>query len=132
MLQTRVDFSGDFFERDPSKTVRSNIGDMLDALAEEGEADAQGQIAAAQGSMPFYTGHTLASIVGRRSSNSGKRWGLNVVISANTSGDGASDAIRTKAAASSIERRFHPFRRTNTSLRNARAVLAANLTRNVE
>jgi hypothetical protein len=44
----------------------------------------------------------------------------------------ARDAIRTKAAASSVEGRFRPFRRVTSALRRSRAVLSANLTEGLE
>jgi hypothetical protein len=121
----RVDFTGPFFTKDPAKTLRQNIADMMDRLAAEGERDVKQQISG-------YTGWTHSRVRGRTSSLGGKRWAVTAVISTDTSGMSARDAIRTKAAAASIERRFHPFRRTSTALRRARAVVAANLTKGME
>lgn len=132
MANVRVDFSGPFFERDPEKTIRENVRRMLDNLAAEGERDVQGQIASRAAAMPRYTGWTHDHVVGRVSSLGGKRWALNAVVSANTSGMGATQAIRTQAAASTIERRWHPFRRTASAMRRARAVLSANLSEGLE
>jgi hypothetical protein len=128
----RVDFTGPFFTKDPAKTLRQNIADMMDRLAAEGERDVKQQISGRSGSMPGYTGWTHSRVRGRTSSLGGKRWAVTAVISTDTSGMSARDAIRTKAAAASIERRFHPFRRTSTALRRARAVVAANLTKGME
>jgi hypothetical protein len=127
-----VELSGPFFTRDPRKTVRQNIRRMLDALVKEGEEGVKAQMSAKAGSMPAWTGWTHDHVVGRTSSLSGKRWALNAVVSASTDGMGASEAIRTLAAAAVIERRFHPFRRVTSRMRRARAVLAANLSRGLE
>ena len=105
---------------------------MMDDLAAEAERDIKGQIAGRAGSMPAYTGHTYDSIVGRTESLTGKRWGLTMVVSANTNGMGRAEAIRTKAAAATIERRWHVFRKTASAIRRARAVLGANLTKGIE
>lgn len=131
-MRTRVDFSGPFFERDPQKTIRDNIGDLMDALALEAERDVVGQIQSKAGAMPRYTGWTASHVRGRTSSIAGKRWALNMVVSMDTRGMGAQRAIRTQAAAASIERRWHPFRRTASAVRRSRAVIYANLTEGLE
>lgn len=123
-----VELSGPFFTRDPRQTVRQNIRRMMDALASEMEAGVKSGMDAASGGIPLWTGWTRDHVVGRTQSLSGRRWGLTAVVSANTAGMDRPGAIRTKAAAASIERRFHPFRRTTARARRARAVLAANLT----
>ena len=124
-VTTRISFSGPFFSKDPRKTVRSNIRDMLDGVADAMEQDVKGQI---QGrSMPHSIGWTLDHIRGRTESLSGKRWALSAVVSADSSGMDRRMAIRTKAAAASIERRWHPFRRTSRALRLAKADLARGL-----
>jgi len=128
-IKTRVDFKGPFFERDPRKTCRANVMDMMDALAAEGKDAVQQEIAANAGRMPRYTGHTRDATRGRTKSLKGKRWQLHAVVSTDTSGMDRAAAIRTKAAAASIERRFHPFRRVAGRMRRARAVISANLTK---
>ena len=132
MVTARVDLKGPFFERDPKKTIRHNIRDMLDALVAEMEKDVKVQMEGKSGSMPAWTGWTRDHVVGRTSSLAGKRWGLTAVVSANTAGMDRSKAIRTQAAAASIEARFHPFRRTTSAARRARAVLVANLVKGLE
>jgi hypothetical protein len=122
----QVDLSGPFFTRDPGKTVKGNIRRMMIALGDEGDRAVSEAISGL--TLPHSTGWTLDHVVGRAHANSGNPWWLTAVISANSSGMSAKDAIRTKAAAASIERRFHPFRRVNSALRRSRAVLAANLT----
>lgn len=132
MTSFRVDFEGPFFTRDPKRTVRDNIRRMMDALAAEAERDVKGQIASVAPSMPGYTGWTHWRVAGRTSSIGGRRWDLNMVVSANTAGMSRELAIRTKAAAASIERRWHPFRRTTSAVRRSRAVIYANLTEGLE
>ena len=122
-VTSRVELDGNFFERDPRKTIRTNIGDMLDALAGELEAIVQGEIAGHAGSMPGYTGWSRDHIVGRTESYSGKHWALDLVVSANTAGMDARSAIRTKAAAATIERRWHPFRQAKSAVYRARATV---------
>lgn len=131
-LTTRMDFSGPFFTRDPALTVRENIRGMLERLAEEMEKDVQGQIEARAGSMPAYTGWSRNRVVGRTASLKGRRWWLHAVVSANTAGMDKPTAIRTKAAAATIERRWHPFRRTSFRVRHSRAVIGADLTKGLD
>jgi hypothetical protein len=127
-----VDFTGPFFTRDPKLTVRGNIRKMLDALSAEMERDVKNQMETRAASMPGWTGWSRDHVVGRTHSLGGKRWGLTAVVSANTNGMDRTDAIRTKAAAATIERRWHPFRRTAGRARRARAVITANLTAGLE
>lgn len=131
-VNARVDFTGPFFTRDPKRTIRQNIRDMLDRLAAEMESDVQGQMENRAGSMPGWTGWTRDHVVGRTESLGGKRWGLTAVVSANTNHMDRDEAIRTKAAAATIERRWHPFRRTTSAARRSRAVIGANLTEGLE
>lgn len=131
-VDLRASLEGPFFAADPSKTVRGNIRDMMDALSAEMEKDVKAQISAAAGQMPGWSGWSLEHVVGRTASYSGKRWMVTAVVSENTNGMDAKTAIRTKAAGASIERRFHPFGRTSRAVRASRAVLAANLTKGIE
>jgi hypothetical protein len=103
---------------------------MMEGLAEEGQSAVRDQISSH--TYKRSTGWTRDHAIGRTVSYSGKPWWLTAVISANTDGMGRDDAIRTKAAAASVERRFHPFRRVATAMRRSRAVLAANLVEGLE
>ena len=125
-----LDLTGPFFERDPGKTVRGNIRKMMQGLADEGEKAVREQIESH--TYPRGTGWTRDHAVGRVESLSGKSWFLTAVISANTNQMSPEDAIRTKAAAASVERRYHPFRRGASALRRSKAVLNANLTKGLE
>lgn len=131
-VTTRVDFSGPFFTRDPGKTLRGNVRDLMEALAAEMESDVRAQITGHAGDMPYSTGWTYQHTIGRTESYNGKRWAATAVVSANTAGMSAEDAIRTKAAAATIERRWHPYRKTARSVRSSRALLRANLTEGLE
>jgi hypothetical protein len=133
VIQSEVELTGPFFTRDVRKTVRQNISDFEDAIAEYGQERARAQIEARQGAMPGYTGWTHDRTIGRTRAEArrgGKKWQVTAVISANTDGMGRRDAIRTKAAASGIERRFHVFRSTTFAIR-AR-MKTVNLTKGLE
>lgn len=133
MSQVSVQLEGDFFRHDPSKTLRGNIKDMLDALADEMEGLVKGEVASHAGSMPFYTGWSHDHVEGYTTSpNTGKRWGLWAAVGSVTAGMSKTDAIRTKAAAAGIERRWHPYRRVKGAVYRSRAVVSANLTKGLE
>ena len=117
-VTTKVELSGNFFVRDPSKTLYRNIGDMLEALA---------------GEMPGYSGWSYDHTVGYvKSGLTGKRWATWAAVGAVTAGMSKKDAIRTKAAAASIERRWHPYRRVKSAVYRSRSVLSADLARGLE
>jgi len=131
-LTLDVDLEGAFFHRDPGKTFRANVKDMLDELARWMEAEVKGEIEGHAGDMPDWTGWSRDHTVGRTSSISGRRWGTWARVSANTAGMSATDAIRTKAAAATIERRWHPYRQVKSAVYRARPILSANLTKGLE
>ncbi len=131
-VTTRVQLEGNFFKRDPGKTFRANVRDMLDELAAWMESEVKGTIEANAGSMPRWSGWSRDHTVGRTESLSGRDWGTWAVVSANTSGMDARDAIRTKAAAATIERRWHPYRRVKQGIYRSRPIITANLTEGLE
>lgn len=131
-VTAKITLEGDFFRRDPGKTFRSNVKDMLDGLKDWMEHETRDAITARAGQMPQWTGWTARHVEGRTSSISGKRWGTWAVVSANTAGMTRADAIRTKAAAASIERRWHPFRQVKSAVYRARPLITADLTRGLE
>lgn len=133
MLQTKVELDGPFFTRDVRKTVRQNIADFEETLAEYGEAKARAALEGKRGSMPRWTGWSHERIVGRTRSEmrrGGKAWQVTAVVSANTDGMSKADAIRTKAAASRYEARFGIFRRTTFAIRAK--MRSVNLTKSIE
>lgn len=130
-LTTAFEVSGPWFTKDVKKTVRENIADMLDAAKGAMEQDVRASIAGHRGQMPGYTGWSYNRTIGRRKSGrTGRTWGLWAVVSANTEGGDArvsmldaKDAIRTKAAAATIEKRWHPYRNAKRAARRAIASL---------
>ncbi len=128
-----IDFSGPFFDRDPAATVKANITSLMATIAADGERDVRGRILAAEGSMTQPTGHTARHVRGRVQSLAGRPWRATAVVSMNTTGMNRRQAIRTQAAASGIEARFHPFRRTAADIRRgARAAAKADLAKGLE
>lgn len=124
---TKVTLSGPFFQQDVDKVFGRNVELMLADAAEEMESEVQRLIEGRAGNMPYYTGRSKRSVRGRVASLSGKQWHRHAVISADTSGMSRKDAIRTKAAAASIERRWHPFRRVASATRRIRRDLTKGL-----
>lgn len=131
-LTTDVTLEGPFFRRDPGKTLRGNVRDLMDALAEQMQSDVRTEIAAHAGSMPNYSGWTWAHIRGRTVSRTGKRWGTWARVSAYTEDLDAKEAKRTKAAAATIERRWHPWRAAKRNVYRSRALLTADLTKGLD
>lgn len=127
-VTAKVELTGNFFVRDPGRTLRGNVRRMVESLAVELEKDVADEVASHAGSMPFYTGWTHDHIRGRAESVSGKQWGAWAVVSAFTADLGAEQAIRTKAAAATIERRWHPWRKVKQAVYRARTVISADLT----
>lgn len=131
-VSLRMDLSGPFFTRDPRRTVKQNIREMMGRLADETEGDIRRAIAARRGAMPRSAGKTLGALRGRNEALSGKDWYQSMVVSVDTSRMDRQQAIATKAAAMTIERRWRPFRRATSTIRRSRAILAANLTKGLE
>jgi len=132
-VTTRVTLSGNFFTHDPGKTLYQNIGAMLDGLASEMQGVVRADIASHAGEMPQYSGWTTAHVFGyTQSVRTGKLWATWAAVGAVTAGMSKNDAIRTKAAAARIERRWHPFRRVKSAVYRSRAVLSADLAKNLD
>ena len=131
-VSVSVDLSGPFFTKDPGKTLRGNVRDLMDAMAEWMEGQVRDDISAHASDMPAYSGWSWAHTVGRTHSLSGNRWGTWARVSANTGGMSAKDAIRTKAAAATIERRWRPYRDAKSAVYRARPLITANLTKGLE
>jgi hypothetical protein len=132
-LRAEVELSGPFFTRDPGKTIAQNVMDFEDTIAAYGQEKVRSAIVTRAGSMARWTGWTRDHVIGRtraEMSRGGRRWRTVAIVSANTDGMSRADAIRTKAAASSIERRWHPFRRASFAMRAQ--VSRANFTKGIE
>lgn len=126
----KVTLSGPFFTQDVSRVFGDNLVSMLADAAAEMEGEVKDQFSAHASQMPFYTGHSRSTVRGRVASLTGRQWHKHAVVSADTSDMDRGEAIATKAAASGIEQRWHPFRKVASAER--RAVKAANLTRGLE
>lgn len=120
-----IEYSGPFFTADPSKTFRRNVRDLMQTIADEGEAYAKSQT-------PTKTGATRDRITGRTRSLTGRAWAVTAVVSVNTAGLSRARAISARAAAAGIERRAHPFRRTTSALRRVRGDAIASLLRGLQ
>lgn len=124
---------GDFFTRNPGKTLSNNVQGMLAKLAEWMEEEVRAGVASAAGSMPHGTGYTRAHVRGYTTSRkTGKQWRTWAAVGLPTDGMDRAQAIRTKAAGASIERRFHPFRRVKSGIYASRPIIQANLARGLE
>ncbi len=129
-VTTKVILDGNFFKRDPGKTFRGNVRDMLDKLAEWMEAEVKSEIAGHAGSMPGYSGWSYQHTKGITGWD--KRWGTWAAVQAYTKDLDKKDAIRTKAAAASIEKRFHPYRRVRSGVYRSRPIIQASLAKGLE
>jgi hypothetical protein len=116
-IVTTIDMSGPFFTKDPKKTFRQNVRDMMDQLAEAGESDVKAQLQAGAGSRAVIS-HGVSPdrvsehVVGRTKSISMKRWALTAVVSVNNIGLSRQGGIALMAAASRLESQTHAFRKT--------------------
>jgi hypothetical protein len=152
---TTIDFSGPFFEGDPEKQFDENVDEMLQAMSAEGRADVIAQIDSHVQDMEHSTGWSVSRVASRTYFpwREGKGYSLVWTSTLDTQGrpqvaDRASRtknargnlagdfkgnvAARTKAAMSTIEGRWHPFRVTSSRLRKSRAVNMAELTKGIE
>lgn len=131
-VTTTVSLEGNFFRHDPGRTLYQNIGDMLEAMSGEMQTAVRADITANAGSMPGYSGWSWAHTLGYTTSpKTGKHWALWAAVGAVTQGMSAKDAIRTKAAAASIERRWHPFRQVKSAVYRSRALISADLAKDL-
>lgn len=132
-VTSRIELSGDFFRHDPGKTLYANIGAMLEGLAAEMQDVLRSDIEAHAGGMADYTGWTHDHTFGYVDSpRTGKHWALWAAVATVTDGMSKKDAIRTKAAAATIERRWHPFRQVKSAVYRSRAVLRADLVKGLD
>lgn len=120
-VQVGVTFKGPFFEKDPLLTMDQNIKRVMDEVAAFGERDVKARMAG------IGTGRTAGHVRGRTESLVGKSWRYNAVVSVDTSGLPAKEAISVMAAAAEMERRVHPFRRAAADTRKFRRELQTEL-----
>lgn len=139
---TGVTLEGPFFTKDPGKTLRGNVRDLMDALAESGEHDVEGVVDAHITPHPWYER-------GRTESLAGKQWDDWARISPDTRGMSAAEAVRTMAilagrhngtgtdgrdrgTTKGVEPQWHPYGNARRNIFRARALLTADLTRGLE
>ena len=132
-----VDLSGPLFERDVKATVRENIRTMLQGIAEEGASSVRDDMAFGEGGRQPISDNVSPDresewVFGRVRSLAGKPWALTAVISINNHGLSSEQGIALMAGAARVESETHAFRQAASGLRGARAILAADLTRNLE
>lgn len=134
---TTITKEGPFFRNSPVLTFRQNVRKMMAAVAAEGAADVVGQMQVGEsGRVPISRGiqpaRVSGHVVGRVAGISGKPWAVTAKVSALGAGLSRTDAIALHAAAATIERRDHPFRRTAGRLRRSRAVNQAELLKGLQ
>ena len=130
-LQAKVELSGNFFRRDPGKTLYANIGDMLERLASDLESQVAGAIRGYP--LPQSIGWTADHVKGYTTSpRTGKHWALWAAVGLPTTGMDRTVAIRTKAAGASVERRFHPFRQAKSAVYRSRSLISADLAKGLD
>jgi hypothetical protein len=125
--KSNITFSGPFFRFEPGDVVRSNIRQMLNQMADEGEREVQAAIATAPLRHP--TGWTRSHVMGRTKALAGKPWAVTAVVGMNPMGLDAKKAIRTQAAGATVERLYHPFRRVTAALKR---FMRADLTKGMQ
>jgi hypothetical protein len=126
----KVTLEGPFFRKDPGKTFRGNVRDMMDNLAVEMEREVRRQTDAHAGQMPNWTGWSADHVHGFTEWNID--WGTWAAVQAYTKGMSVKDAKRTKAAAATIERRWHPYRSVKSGIYRSRALITADLAKGLE
>lgn len=128
-FQTKISKTGPLFEHDPEKTFAENARTMLEAVAEEGQADARARSQAHR-----KTGAFEGGIHGRVESLHGKDWYRNAVISQQHVypwGNHRGGRSQAQYRGGRLEARYHIFSATARALRAARAVNAAELTKGI-
>jgi hypothetical protein len=131
-ITTTIDLSGPFFTKDIRRTMRSNIEDLVAAIAEEAETDVSAQLAAGEAGRALISAgvqpaRLSSHVIGRVRSIGGKDWHRTAVVSINNTGFTKKQGTALMAAASVVEGKTHAFRRTTARLRKSRAVNQAEL-----
>ena len=123
-FKTSIDLSGPFFTGDPAKKFQQNVMDLMDVIAEQGEADVAGQMRASQAGRKPMRGmnppRVSGWVIGRTRALAGKRWRQTAVVSVNNRGLSREDGVRLMAAAAQVERQTGAFRRTAARFRKVR------------
>lgn len=137
-VTAQIDFSGPLFTPDATGKLLDNIGKMMQAVADEEAAKARAALAtgASGRELVRMTRDRVADhVVGRvtaRPSKGGRNWKTAAVIQVYNEGLDAAQSRSLMAAASILERKLRVFRSLRSQTRNARPILAANLTAGLE
>jgi hypothetical protein len=136
-IASSISYDGAFFRKDPGKTFRQNIRVLMAAVAEEGRKDVQAQLDAGEASRePVSSGVQPARVsdhvVGRVKSLTGRQWAVTANVSVLNQNMTPKQARALMAAAASLEKRNHAFRRTATRLRKARALNTVELLKGIK
>ena len=134
----KVELSGDFFTRDPGATLRHNVADMMDALADWMDEEARAGMAVS-GSREALA-HTRGYSTSVRTS---KHWRVSAAANIVNEGMEPKEAIRVMAkvygrtkgkhgTTVGIEKRYHPFRRVRSGVYRSRPIIQANLAKGIE
>lgn len=73
----RVEYSGPFFTKDIKRTFRQNARDLVQTIAEDGEALVKANLTPGRGRL---TGEYSDAVNGRAVSLKGKKWALTAVV----------------------------------------------------
>ena len=125
-----IELDGPLFSSGLERFLGDNANDLLDHISDEIVRETTSQISSHSGQMPYWTGWTLAHVHGTTAGPRGRSVFKRLSVFTDTQGMDRTDAIRTKAAAAGIERRWHPFRRVATASR--KAIRTANLVKGLE
>jgi hypothetical protein len=133
---TTIELSGPFFRRDPRKTFRQNVREMMAAVAVEAEQDVRAKMRAGEASRRPMRGiapnRVSRWVVGRVRSRAGRKWEVTAVVSVNNSGLTKRQGITLMAAAARVEMRTKAFRRMTARMRRARAINQAELLKGLQ
>lgn len=123
--------SGPFFRGNPRQTWRRNIRNLMGRVAQIGAQDVAEGLRAGQADRQPLRGIEPSRVAdwvhGRTISRAGRQWQVTAVVSIDTRGLSRRQARQVMAAASLLESRQHPFRRTTSRLRRVRRMLEDGL-----
>ena len=129
----KIEFSGKFFAvQDPGQTIKDNIRDWLEDIAQELQEDVRSGLEQGEhGRDPVHAisegARVSETVRGRVESLGGRKWQYHAVVSPDRTGLGAEQAIALYAAASEIEGDTHVVRNVTRQERRALRDLTAGL-----
>lgn len=130
---SRVEYSGPFFEKSPSKTFRQNARAALLVMAQDGADLVQSELASHRGEQ---APHIADHIEGRVKSLQGKPWALSSVVSSQLhlmlpGHKGYALFLETgqRGQRQTSFRGLYAFRRVANAMKRSRKVVAADLTK---